>query len=88
MVPRLRSMPLYEAESGAGEAELRKKAGLPAARCFGCLSEIEIGEPSVKVPLDSGPIAIAHHYHAECYRVMRALRRRRQREKRRRRSDG
>jgi hypothetical protein len=65
-----------------GEAELREKAGLPAARCWGCLTEIEVGEAYVKVPISSGPIAVAHHYHTECYRVMRALRRRRQRDKR------
>jgi hypothetical protein len=68
------------------EAELRKKAKLPPPLCWGCLTEIEIGEPYVKVPLNSGPVAVAHHYHAECYKVMRALRRRRQREKRARRA--
>jgi hypothetical protein len=65
------------------EAELSQKAGLPQATCWGCLTAIEVGEDYVKVPITSvGRIAIAHHYHAECYRVMRALRRRRHREKR------
>jgi hypothetical protein len=64
------------------EAELREKAGLPPAMCWGCLTAIEVGETYVKVPISSaGPIAIAQHYHAECYRVMRALRRRRKGEK-------